>query len=120
MSVIAIRPNYQGTVRDLQANYGDHMLLYVGWDKHQLFCSAKAFVVSPQATLAELIATALTSGFAQHPDFEHIDWATVVWTLNGERLSPDMNHTLSQLGFDHKSLLRFQTPGLNGFKNLGI
>ncbi|MBP6562489.1 MAG: phenol hydroxylase [Neisseriaceae bacterium] len=120
MPVIAITPNYRGVVRDQQANYGDNMLLYVGWDNHLLFCSAKAFVVSPHMTVAELIATPLHSGFAQHPDFAHIDWPRVEWTLNGERITLVGDQTLAERGFDHKSLLRFKTPGLNGFNNLSI
>ena len=59
----------------MHKNYGDNMLLYVGWDHHTLFCAAHAFVVSPQQSLQDLIDQQIQAGFNQHPDFEHIDWS---------------------------------------------
>ena len=46
MPVQAIQDNYQFEALDQQKNYGDNMLLFIGWDQHTLFCSAHAFVVS--------------------------------------------------------------------------
>ncbi len=37
MTVRAIHNNYQFEPLDLQKNYGDQFLLYVGWDHHTLF-----------------------------------------------------------------------------------
>ncbi len=44
MTVRAIHNNYQFEPLDLQKNYGDQFLLYVGWDHHTLFCSAHAML----------------------------------------------------------------------------
>ncbi|MDQ1207131.1 phenol hydroxylase P4 protein [Acinetobacter baylyi] len=116
MSVQAIQKNYEFDARDTQKNYGDNMLLYVGWDHHTLFCAAHAFVVSPQQSLQDLINQQIQAGFNQHPDFEHIDWSKVQFTLNRERLiNIDFSETLANLNFDHKSLLRFVTPDLDGY-----
>ena len=67
MPVQAIQDNYQFEALDQQKNYGDNMLLFIGWDQHTLFCSAHAFVVSPQQTLQELIDQQIAGGFSQHP-----------------------------------------------------
>lgn len=120
MSVIAITDNYKGVVRDLQANFGENILVYIGWDEHLLFCSAKAFPLPPQMTFADLKAGVLPEGFGQHPDFAKIDWDKVEWNLNDNTLNPADDKSLADLGFDHKSLLRFKTPGLNGYKGSGV
>ena len=116
MTVQAIVENYQFTPLDLQQNYGENMLLFIGWDHHTLFCSAHAFVVSPQQTFQELLDGQIKAGFEQHPDFENIDWSKVQFSLNRHPLDADFGKTLAQLGFDHKSLLRFVTPDLNGYQ----
>ncbi|MDO4694148.1 MAG: phenol hydroxylase subunit P4 [Eikenella sp.] len=120
MPVHAITPDYRGEVRDAQANFGGNILVYIGWDEHLLFCSAKAFPLPPNMPFAALKSEVMPQGFAQHPDFEHIKWDEVQWQLNGRPLQPDDGKTLEQLGFDHKSLLRFKTPGLNGWNGTGV
>ena len=121
MPVQAIKKHNEFDARDAQKNYGDNMLLYVGWDNHTLFCAAHAFVVSPQQSLQDLIDQQIQAGFNQHPDFEHINWSTVQFTLNRQLLTDvDFSKTLADLGFDHKSLLRFVTPGLNGYNGTHV
>lgn len=120
MSVRAIRPEYQFSARDQQSNYGDNILIYIGWDRHTLFCSAKAFLFSPHATFQQLLDQLMPAGFSQHPDFVEIDWSKTVFNLDGQILpaysKQDLaSQSISALGFGHKSLLRFQTPGLNGY-----
>jgi phenol hydroxylase P4 protein len=85
-----------------------------------LFCSAKAFLVQPEMTVSQMIQQLLPAGFAQHPDFEQIEWSKVQWNLNGEAVELNPDDTLGAKGFDHKSLLRFKTPGLNGYKGTGV
>lgn len=116
MPVQAIQDNYQFEPRDLQQHYGGSMLLFIGWDQHTLFCSAHAFLVSPQQTLQDLIEQQIQAGFHQHPDFAQIDWSKAQFSLNLQPLNADFSKTLSDLGFDHKSLLRFVTPGLTGWQ----
>ncbi len=120
MATIAINDNYQGPKRDQAANFGGNILVYIGWDNHLLFCSAKTFPLPPQMTFGDLKAGVLPEGFGQHPDFNQIDWDAVQWNLNGEELTPADDQSLADLGFDHKSLLRFKTPGLNGYKGTGV
>ncbi|WP_114800174.1 phenol hydroxylase subunit P4 [Moraxella canis] len=110
MPVKAINDNYRFTPRDTQANYGDNLLIYIGWDHHLLFCSAKAFLISPKATFQELLDTLMPAGFSQHPDFANIDWAAAKFMLDNQYITPNLNETLESIGFAHKSLLRFKTP----------
>lgn len=117
MTVRAIHNNYQFEPLDLQKNYGDQFLLYVGWDHHTLFCSAHAMLASPQQTLEQLIEQQITGGFAQHPDFAKIDWSKVQYTLDGQTINPENTQSLVELGFGHKSLLRFVTPEFNGYND---
>ncbi|MDO4250121.1 MAG: phenol hydroxylase subunit P4 [Moraxella sp.] len=110
MSVKAIHPNYRFTPRDTQANYGDNYLIYIGWDHHLLFCSAKAFLISPKASFQELLDTLMPAGFSQHPDFASINWNTASFILDNHAITPDFSQSLEEIGFGHKSLLRFSTP----------
>lgn len=120
MPVIAITDDYKGKVLDKEANFGGNILVYIGWDDHLLFCSAKAFPLPPALTFGDFRAGVLKEGFGQHPEFSEIDWGTVEWVLNGTSISPQDEQTLQDLGFDHKSLLRFRTPGLTGYKGAGV
>ena len=108
MTVQAIVEKYQFEPLDLQQNYGENMLLFIGWDHHTLFCSAHAFVVSPKQSLQALI------------DFKHIDWSKVEFRLNRNLLQADFSKSLEDLGFDHKSLLRFVTPDLTGYQGTHV
>ena len=120
MSVRAITSDYHFPARDMQSHYGDNILIYIGWDEHTLFCSAKAFTISPDATFQQLLDQLMPAGFSQHPDFQHIDWTQVIFNLDGQKLPAYSEQalcaqSLTALGFGHKSLLRFKTPGLNGY-----
>ncbi len=115
MSVRAIHSNYDFEPRDLQKNYGDNILIYIGWDHHTLFCAAHAMLVSPQQTFQQLLDQQMVAGFAQHPDFAQIQWDQVTFTLDHQQIQPQSQQTLAELGFGQKSLLRFVTPGLEGY-----
>lgn len=120
MPTRAIHANYHGDVRDRRENFGSKILVYVGWDEHLLFCAAHAFLLSPDMTFQAFREQVLPGGFSQHPDFENIRWEEVQWRLNGEDFTPEDTQTLAESGFDHKSLLRFKTPGLNGWNGTGV
>ena len=120
MPVKAITPDYRGDIRDRRENFGGNIIVYVGWDEHLLFCAAKTFPLPPDMPFQALREQVLAEGFGQHPHFEHIKWSEVQWQLNDAPLQPDGGKTLAELGFDHKSLLRFKTPGLNGWQGSGV
>jgi len=69
MPVHAITPDYHGDIKDARENYHGNLMVFIGWDHHLLFCSAKAVPLSPEITFAELIEKVMPDCFAQHPEF---------------------------------------------------
>jgi phenol/toluene 2-monooxygenase (NADH) P4/A4 len=119
MAVVALEPGYEGTVLDARENFGPNQLVYLHWEKHLMFCAALAFPLPPEMPFAALVGELIPQFYGPHPDFDHIDWSTVRWTLDGEEFVPDMEASLGDQGIGHKSLLRFWTPGLDGLGESG-
>lgn len=115
MTVRAITPEYVGEVKDTLANFHGNQLVYVGWDRHLMFCSALAFPVPPTLTFRQLRDEVMAQGFSAHPEWSQIDWDSTGWLLNGAPFAPQPDLALIDQGIDHKALLRFQTPELKGF-----
>jgi phenol hydroxylase P4 protein len=119
MSVAAITPTYVGERRDRVENFHGNQIVYVGWDRHLMFCSPVAFALPPETPFSKLQDEIIPGAFSQHPDFAQIDWSAVVWHLNGAPFSPSRDKSLVEQGVDHKSIIRMATPGLNGIKGSG-
>lgn len=102
--------------RDALKNFHGNMLVYVHWEEHLSFCSALAFPLPPAMPFGALVSEVIKPSYAAHPDAETIDWSTVVWMIDGVKKTPDMGASLEANGMKHKSLVRFWTPGLAGFK----
>ncbi len=113
MSVVALS-EYDIEPRDLEQNFHGNRLTYVHWEDHLSFCAGLAFPFPPDMPFGAILGEILPTFYGMHPDFEKIDWSTVKWTLDGKEFTPDPEKSLSDLGFRHKSLLRFWTPGLKG------
>ena len=47
---------------------------------------------------------------------EKIDWSNVTWQIDGKHATPDFGKSIADHSMGHKSLVRFWTPGLDGFK----
>lgn len=105
---------YQFAPLDRQENFHGNQLLYIGWDRHLMYCSPFALLVSPTLTFAELIEQILRPAIAAHPDSAAADLRNAIWYLNGEPFQPDFNADLQANGLCHKDMLRLDTPGLNG------
>lgn len=119
MAVAAITPDYTGERRDRVENFHGNQLVYVGWDYHLMFCSPVAFATPPNTLFSTLQDEIIPGAFSLHPEFIEIDWEKVQWHLNGEAFTPQEDATLAEQGIDHKSILRFRTPGLDGIKGSG-
>ena len=63
-----------------------------------------------------LLSEVLPGVYGSHPDFERIDWTTVVWFDSGKPFVPDAAKSLADNGLVHKSAIRFRTPGLRGIE----
>ncbi len=119
MAVAAITENYTGERRDRIENFHGNQVLYVGWDYHLMFCAPVAFAVPPDTPFSKVQDELIPGAFSQHPDFAQIDWDQVQWHLNGEDFVPQRERSLIEQGVDHKSIVRFTTPGLNGINGSG-
>jgi phenol hydroxylase P4 protein len=120
MSVKAITPDYVAHTenRDLPELYHGNLMVYVYWEEHLSFVAAVALPLPP-ATPFGVIREAVGGIYGPHPDWEKIDWATVEWTIDGKAASPDPATPIGDLGIAHKSMVKFRTPGLNGWKGTG-
>lgn len=119
MAVAAITENYTGERLDRLENFHGNQLVYVGWDNHLMFCAPVAFALPPDTLFSKLLEDVLPGAFSQHPDFSKVDWGAVEWHLNGDEFKPEPGKSLIEQGVDHKSSIRFSTPGLDGLKGSG-
>lgn len=106
--------DYRGTPKDVQENFHGNQLVYVGWDRHLMFCSPVCLSLPPHTPFETLVRELLPAVYASHPDWKRIDWDAVQWCLDGEPFTPDTEAALTDQGIGHKSVLRLRTPGLDG------
>ncbi len=118
MSVTALAPDYESHIdyRDAEKNFHGNRLVYVHWEQHLSFCSAIAFPLPPNMPFGAFVEAIVKGHYNTHPDFEKVDWAQVVWMIDGVKKVPDLSKSLEENGLRHKSLVRFWTPGLAGYK----
>lgn len=102
--------------RDAQANFHGNILVFVHWEDHLSFCSAVAFPLPPDMPFGALLADVLPAHYGKHPDWARADLGEARWLLDGRDFTPDPGRSLADQGVGHKSLLRFWTPGLNGYE----
>lgn len=117
MAITAITPDYEKHIpyRDTQDLYHGALLVYVHWEQHISFTSAISLPLPPDTPFGAI--TEIVAGiYGPHPDFAKIDWSTVVWMINGKKIYPDFAKSIAENGVGHKSLIRFWTPGLDGYK----
>lgn len=115
MSVIALKPGYQGKVRDAKDQYDGQHVLFVEWNGHLSISAPIAVLVDPEQKFQNFIENQLTqSVFASHSDWAEIDWSNVEWIFERQPLQFDEQSSFNSLGIGHKSYLRFHTPHLNG------
>lgn len=121
MSVVAITPDYESRIdiRDRLENFHGNQIVYVHWEQHLSFCAALAFPLPPAMPFAALVEEVIKPHYAAHPDAAKVDWSTVEWMIDGEKATPDPAKSLAENGIGHKSLVRFWTPGLEGWHGLG-
>lgn len=113
MPVTAIG-EYEFEPLDKRENFHGNIVTYWHWEKHLIFCAAIALPFPPDMRFGDVIEKVFPDAYGAHPEFEKIDWGQVEWTLNGDPFTPDFEKSLEENGFDHKSMARFWTPGLDG------
>jgi len=118
MSVVAIT-DYKGEMLDKVENFHGNQLVYLHWEKHNFFCAPLAFPFPPAMPFGAVLKEIIPTFYGMHPDFEKVDWEKVVWKVDGEEVTPDPEKSLADHGVGHKSIIRFWTPGLDGYKGTG-
>lgn len=103
-------------VRDARKNFHGNILVYVHWEAHLSFCAALAFPLPPTMPFQALVSDVIAPAYVAHPDAQKIEWAKVDWMIDGVKKTPDFAASLEANGLGHKSLVRFWTPGLDGWQ----
>ncbi|MCL2717012.1 MAG: phenol hydroxylase subunit P4 [Alphaproteobacteria bacterium] len=117
MALKAITPDYESHTenRDLPELYHGNLMIYVHWEEHLSFVAAIALPLPPQTPFGA-IREAIAAVYGPHPDWDRIDWSKVIWKIDGRSVNPDPEKSIADHGMHHKSLLRFWTPGLEGYQ----
>ncbi len=110
---------YPALVRDKVDNFHGNQLVFVGWDHHLMIDSPRAFPLPPDMPFGALVSEVLPAAYAPHPEWEQVDWDETEWLLDGESFTPNMDASLRDNGIGHKSVLRFNTPSLDGIAGSG-
>ncbi len=118
MSVKSIG-EYPARMKDGVENFHGNQMVIVGWDHHLMVDSPRAFPLPPEMPFSALVHEVMPAAYAPHPEWSRINWDEVQWMLDGEAFNPDMQASLKQNGIGHKSVVRFNTPGLNGIGGSG-
>lgn len=116
MAIKALK-DYQFTSADSIDKFHGNQLIYVGWDKHLMFCAPFAYCVPPTMLFKDFCEQMLGHSYQYHPDWKKVDFSQVKWLKSGNEWEPCMDKSIGELGIQHKEALRFQTPGLNGINN---
>ncbi len=119
MAVTAIG-EYQFDHMDGRDKYAEGIqLINIGWDQHLMIDAPMCFPVPEDMPFQAIIDQLMPLTYDQHPDFEKINWDTVVWLRDDEPFTPDMNASIKDNGIVHKGSIRFKTPGLDGIEGSG-
>lgn len=122
MAVVALAPDYEKHIefRDAERNFHGNRLFYIQWQDHQSYAAPAALALPPSLNFGELLRDIVAPLYAAHPDLAQIDWTKAIFEIDGERKKPDFSRNLDENGLVHKSLIRFWTPGLDGFRGMGV
>lgn len=117
MSVVALEKDYADkiTIRDKVENFHGNQVVYLHWEEHLSFCAPLAFPFPPAMPFGAVVSDVLPTYYGMHPDFAKIDWSAVKWMVDGKDAAPAMEKSLADNGVGHKSVIRFWTPGLDGY-----
>jgi phenol/toluene 2-monooxygenase (NADH) P4/A4 len=100
--------------QDTEDRFYGKRLIYLGWDHHLMFSAPFCVPLPPTLPFGALVHEVLPEVFGEHPEFERIDWQRTQWFNSGKRFLPDFGKSLAHHGLEHKSLIRFRTPSLEG------
>ena len=119
MATLAIG-QYDFPPADRVENYGGDINLYCCWEHHLLIPCPAAYRLPPDLTLHDFLEQMFRPDHNHHPDYAKLDYAALVWTLDGKSWSPALDRSLRENGVTHMSYLSFRAPGLDGINGQGV
>lgn len=119
MSQLRTLGDYTFKSADALEHYKGRQLLYVNWERHRMFSRPFVLALPPETPFSEIVDKYMSECFSYHPDWQHIDWNTVIWQNGNTPFTPDLGKSLRDNGVGHKDLIRFRTPGLDGIAGTG-
>lgn len=105
---------------DRAENYGTDINIYCCWEHHLLIPCPAAYRLPPDITLRDFLERVFRPDHDHHPDYAKIDYATLVWTHDGQPWQPRLDANLRDNGVTHMSYLSFRAPGLDGLNGSGV
>jgi phenol hydroxylase P4 protein len=103
--------------RDLESMFHGKRLIYLCWENHLMFAAPLCVPLPPNLPFGALVRDVLPELYGEHPEFEDIDWKRTQWFNSNRRFIPDQGKSIEHHGLEHKSLIRFRTPALEGSRN---
>lgn len=100
--------------QDTEDRFYGKRLIYLAWENHLMFCAPFCVPLPPDLPFGALVREVLPELFGEHPEFEAIDWQRTLWFDSNRRFRPDFGKSIAHHGLEHKSLIRFRTPALEG------
>lgn len=110
---------YSAQPLDSQQHFNGAQLVYLGWDRHLMFCAPFTFPLPPDMAFADFLEQVVKPAIAAHPDARQVNFSEARWRLDGQPFTPELQLSLIANGIGHKSLLNLVTPGLNGLAGSG-
>ncbi len=108
---------YRFPTKDAEKKFFGNWLIYIAWENHLMFCAPFCLPLPTSLPFGAFIRDVLPQLYGEHPEFEQIDWQRVRWYESNEEFLPDFGKSLQQHGFGHKTLIRFETPSLEGSRS---
>lgn len=105
--------------RDTEDLFHGKRLIYLCWDHHLMYSAPFCVPLPPTLPFGALVRDVLPDLYGEHPEFEQIDWQRTQWFRSSQRFLPDFGKSLDHHGFEHKTLIRFRTPKLDGIRAVG-
>lgn len=104
--------------QDQESGFHGKRLIYLSWDNHLMFAAPFCVPLPPSLPFGALVRDVLPELYGEHPEFEAIDWQRTQWFNSRQRFVPDFGKSLQHHDLQHKSLIRFRTPALEGSRAL--
>ena len=100
--------------QDTEDRFYGKRLIYLSWENHLMYAAPFCVPLPANLPFGALVHDVLPEIYGEHPEFEQIDWHRTQWMNSDKKFRPDFGKSLEHHGLEHKSLIRFRTPALEG------